>query len=148
MYVMLIPVTATSSDTTFTGIVAVNPPSLVLAVMVVSPVATPSTTPLFTVAIELFAELHVIDLLVASEGAMVAVRVDFSPISRLSELLSSFIPDTGMVVGASSPPPHAAKSSATMAKADSKYFFIVICFYVLMNNLSSAKTTTAPHPAI
>jgi hypothetical protein len=97
--------------------------------MVVSPAATPLTTPLFTVAMFWFAELHVIDLFVASAGAMVAVTVAFSPISRQSELLSSFIPDTGTVVETPSSPPHAAKSSATIAKVDSKYFFIVVIIF-------------------
>ena len=60
--------TFTALAVTFTGMVAVCPPSTVVTMRVVSPTATPVTTPLDTVATAVSATLHSTALLVAFDG--------------------------------------------------------------------------------
>lgn len=91
----LTPVTETVTDTVQ---VAVNPPSAVVTVMVALPAPTAVTRPLLlTVATAVLLLLHVTDLLVASEGATVAVSCSVLPLVRDVEDLLSETAVTGCV---------------------------------------------------
>ena len=80
-------VTATVAFVTFTVQVAVFSPAF--AVMVAVPAFTAVTFPSFTVATDVFEELHVTVLSVASSGFTVAVSVASSPSVNSSVVLSS-----------------------------------------------------------
>ena len=67
-----------------------------VAVIFAVPGATAVTLPPLTVATELLLVLQYTVLLVASEGLMVAVRVEVSPVVRLSEVLSRVTPVTAI----------------------------------------------------
>jgi hypothetical protein len=90
----LTPVTGT---TTVTAQVAVNPPSLVVTVIVADPAATAVTSPdALTVAIEVAELDQTTVLFVAFDGATVATRVLVAPTARLRLLALRVTPVTGV----------------------------------------------------
>ena len=99
-------VTLTVLEVTVTEHVAVFDPSAVVTVIVAEPALTAVTFPLLsTVAVPELEELQLTDLLVALEGAIVAVRVSEPPSTRLSVVLLRLTPVTATVVGPVWPPP-------------------------------------------
>ncbi|MNG05649.1 hypothetical protein D3C84_888520 [compost metagenome] len=69
---------------TVTALVAVKPPSAVVAVIVAVPPPTAVTTPFATVATLALLVVHVTLLSVALAGLTVAVNVPVAPVFRLS----------------------------------------------------------------
>jgi hypothetical protein len=90
--------TATLVELTVTEHVAVLLPSAVLTVIVALPADTPLTSPLVdTVATAVLLLLHVTALLVALDGAIVAVKVSLFPTRRLVDALFKVTPVTDTV---------------------------------------------------
>ena len=89
-------VTATNLPFTVTAQVAVLPPAF--AVMVAEPSFTAVTTPSLTVATAVLEELQVTVLSVALLGLTVAVMLEVSPSSRVSEVGFTEMDETGIVL--------------------------------------------------
>jgi hypothetical protein len=108
----LTPVTETVVVLTVIADVAVNPPSVVLTVMVADPATTPVTNPLeLTVATLVLLEVHVTLLFVAFDGATVAVNWTVPPTFMDALVGATLTPVTGTVV----PPPLVTTRSSKYA---------------------------------
>ena len=82
--------------------VAVFSPSSVITVIVVSPSPMAVTTPLSTLAIFSFSDIHVTFLFVALSGIIVASKVLVSPIFNVRFCAFSVTPSTGISSGSGS----------------------------------------------
>jgi hypothetical protein len=91
------PVTATVAVVTVITDVAVYPPSAVVTVIVAVPAAIPDTTPAVLIdATAVLDEAHVTDVLVAPDGAIVAVSVCVLPIATEAVVGLTLTPVTGV----------------------------------------------------
>lgn len=86
------------SCSTVTSHVAVLLPSAVVTVIVALPAETAVTTPLETVATDVFNDVQVTVLLVAFSGATVAVKVSVAPTSSVVSVLFKLTPVTAFTV--------------------------------------------------
>ena len=107
------PVTLIVLEVTVTEQVAVLEPSTVVTVIVAEPAFTAVTLPLLsTEAVEASEDFQLTVLLVALEGATVAVRVSEPPSTRLRLVLLRVTPVTATVVGTVWPLPPGVSGSS------------------------------------
>ena len=118
---------------TVTAQVAVFSPSLVVAVIVAVPSATPVTLPASTVATFSSEELHVIVLSVASSGVIVADNVTDSPtltvaVAGLTATADTAMVPTGLSSSLQDTVPNITANAHTEAQPFNRNLFIIITF--------------------